>query len=97
MLVPLGHFEKEKWQVSALPKLTNTEPFAAWFVVTGDATPNGIFETAWYIRVETFVGVGTFLPEYRAVTSVLVQTLITPHVNRVVNIWTLRAPKGARV
>ena len=22
--------------------LTNTEPFAAWFVVTGDATPDGI-------------------------------------------------------
>jgi len=23
-------------------KLTNTDPFAAWFVVTGDATPDGI-------------------------------------------------------
>ena len=23
-------------------KLTNTNPFAAWFVVTGDATPDGI-------------------------------------------------------
>ena len=25
-----------------LVKLTNTEPFAAWFVVTGDATADGI-------------------------------------------------------
>ena len=25
-----------------LAKLTNTEPFAAWFVVTGDATADGI-------------------------------------------------------
>ena len=25
-----------------LLKLTNTDPFAAWFVVTGDATPDGI-------------------------------------------------------
>jgi len=23
-------------------KLTNTDPFAAWFVVTGDATPDGM-------------------------------------------------------
>ena len=23
-------------------KLTNTDPFAAWFVVTGDATPDGV-------------------------------------------------------
>ena len=23
-------------------RLTNTDPFAAWFVVTGDATPDGI-------------------------------------------------------
>jgi len=23
-------------------KLTNTEPFAAWFIVTGDVTPDGI-------------------------------------------------------
>jgi len=23
-------------------KLTNTDPFVAWFVVTGDATPDGI-------------------------------------------------------
>ena len=32
-------------QYSKLPellKLPNTDPFAAWFVVTGDATPDGI-------------------------------------------------------
>ena len=23
-------------------KLTNTDPFAAWFLITGDATPDGI-------------------------------------------------------
>ena len=29
-------------------KLTNTDPFAAWFEVTGDATPDGI-RVAWSV------------------------------------------------
>ena len=29
-------------EVAGICKLTNTDPFAAWFVVTGDATPDGI-------------------------------------------------------
>ena len=34
----MGQFLK----LPALFKLTNTEPFAAWFAVTGNATPDGI-------------------------------------------------------
>ena len=30
------------FKLPGLGKLTNTEPFAAWFVVTGDATADGI-------------------------------------------------------
>ena len=30
------------FKLPAFLKLTNTDPFAAWFVVTGDATPDGI-------------------------------------------------------
>ena len=30
------------FKLPGLLKLTNTEPFAAWFVVTGDATADGI-------------------------------------------------------
>jgi len=29
-------------------KMTNTDPFAAWFVVTGDATPDGI-RVVWLV------------------------------------------------
>ena len=30
------------FKLTAFLKLTNTDPFAAWFVVTEDATPNGM-------------------------------------------------------
>ena len=30
------------WKLPAFRRLTNTDPFAAWFVVNGDATPGGI-------------------------------------------------------
>ena len=30
------------FKLPLFPKLTNTDPFAAWFVVTRDATPDGI-------------------------------------------------------
>jgi len=30
------------FKLPAFLKLSNTDPFAAWFVVTGDATPDGI-------------------------------------------------------
>jgi len=30
------------YKLPAFPKLTNTGSFAAWFVVTGDVTPDGV-------------------------------------------------------
>ena len=30
------------FKLPPFPKLTNSEPFAAWFVVTGDAIPDGM-------------------------------------------------------
>ena len=50
--VPTGPFFDK---LPAFPKLTNTGPFAAWFVVTGDVTPDGV-------RVERSVLAATSSP-----------------------------------
>ena len=38
LVSPMGYFFK----LLACIRFSNTDPFAAWFVVTGDATPDGI-------------------------------------------------------
>ena len=42
----MEHFQK----LPGLVNLTNTEPFAAWFVVTGDATADGIRVVRFEVR-----------------------------------------------
>jgi len=41
-------------------KLTNTEPFAAWCVVTGDATPDGIRVVRSVLRAISFPPIVAF-------------------------------------
>ena len=40
--VIIGNHHTRIFELPVFLKLTNTEPFAAWFVETGDATPDGI-------------------------------------------------------
>ena len=58
-LADLARIQPDRLQffkLSVFPKLTNTEPFAAWLVVTGDATPD-------VIRVvRSLLGAISFLP-----------------------------------
>ena len=37
-------------KLPALFKLTNTDPFAAWCVVTGNATPDGFASCGWFLE-----------------------------------------------
>ena len=38
------------YKLPAFPKLTNTGSFAAWFVVTGDVTPDGYASSGWFLE-----------------------------------------------
>ena len=61
---------------STLPvflKLTNTDPFAAWFVVTGDVTPGGIRV------VRSVLGAITGRGRYRVTSLIRKCTLLGPY------------------